>query len=46
MISTGISGLDEMPGGGIPPGSRVLYSMEHGSDGQRFIVDHIMQFSY
>ena len=38
MISTGISGVDEMLGGGIPGGSRVLYSMEPGADGQLFIV--------
>jgi uncharacterized protein len=38
MISTGINGVDEMLGGGIPPGSRVLYSMEPGADGQLFII--------
>ena len=38
MISTGISGVDDMLGGGIPRGSRVLYSMEPGADGQLFIV--------
>jgi uncharacterized protein len=38
MISTGITSIDEMLGGGIPPGSRVLYSMEPGADGQLFIV--------
>jgi signal recognition particle receptor subunit beta len=38
MISTGIRGIDEMLGGGIPRGSRVLYSMEPGADGQLFIV--------
>lgn len=38
MISTGISVLDDMLGGGIPRGSRVLYSMEPGADGQLFIV--------
>jgi hypothetical protein len=38
MISTGISCLDGMLGGGIPEGSRVLYSMEPGADGQLFIV--------
>jgi uncharacterized protein len=38
MISTGINGFDEMLGGGIPQGSRVLYSMEPGANGQLFIV--------
>ena len=38
MISTGISCLDGMLDGGIPEGSRVLYSMEPGADGQLFIV--------
>ena len=38
MISTGINGLDEMLGGGIPQGSRVLYSMEPGVNGQLFMV--------
>jgi len=38
MISTGISCLDSMLGGGIPEGGRVLYSMEPGADGQLFIV--------
>ena len=38
MISTGISCLDGMLGGGIPEGSRVLYSMEPGANGQFFII--------
>jgi uncharacterized protein len=38
MISTGINGMDDMLGGGIPRGSRVLYSMEPGADGQLFII--------
>jgi signal recognition particle receptor subunit beta len=38
MISTGIACIDEMTGGGIPRGSRVLYSMEPGANGQLFIV--------
>ena len=38
MISTGIPSLDGMLGGGIPRGSRVLYSMEPGANGQLFIV--------
>lgn len=38
MISTGMSGIDDMLGGGIPKGGRVLYSMEPGVNGQLFIV--------
>ena len=38
MISSGITLIDEMLGGGIPKKSRVLYSMEPGADGQLFIV--------
>jgi KaiC/GvpD/RAD55 family RecA-like ATPase len=38
MISTGITGIDEMLGGGIPSGSWVLYSMEPGVDGQLFMI--------
>src|SRR5512136_3127558 len=38
MISTGIASIDDMLGGGIPRGSRVLYSMEPGANGQLFIV--------
>lgn len=38
MIHTGISGIDDMLGGGIPDGSRTLYSMEPGVDGQLFMV--------
>jgi small GTP-binding protein len=38
MISTGINGVDEMLGGGIPRGSRALYSMEPGVDGQLFMI--------
>lgn len=38
MISTGISGLDEMLGSGIPEGSKVLYSLEPGVDGQLFMI--------
>jgi signal recognition particle receptor subunit beta len=38
MISTGIYGLDDMLGGGIPEGSRVLYSMEPGVNGQLFMI--------
>nr|WP_320161745.1 GTP-binding protein [uncultured Methanoregula sp.] len=38
MISTGINALDEMLGGGIPGGNRVLYSMEPGVDGQLFMI--------
>lgn len=38
MISTGVSGLDEILGSGIPRNSRVLYSLEPGVDGQLFII--------
>jgi len=38
MISTGMNALDEMLGGGIPGGSRVLYSMEPGVNGQLFMI--------
>ena len=38
MISTGVNGLDEMLKGGIPEGSRVLYSLEPGVDGQLFMI--------
>jgi small GTP-binding protein len=38
MISTGVSGLDEMLGNGIPRGSRALYSLEPGANGQLFMV--------
>ncbi len=38
MISSGIHGVDDMLGGGIPGGSRVLHSMEPGADGQLFMV--------
>ncbi|MFA6332304.1 MAG: ADP-ribosylation factor-like protein [Methanoregula sp.] len=38
MISTGVNGLDEMLGSGIPQGSRVLYSLEPGVNGQLFMI--------
>jgi hypothetical protein len=38
MISTGMDGIDDMLGGGIPEGSKVLYSMEPGVDGQLFMI--------
>lgn len=38
MISSGITLIDEMLGGGIPKKSRVLFSMEPGAMGQLFIV--------
>ncbi|MDD1715488.1 MAG: ADP-ribosylation factor-like protein [Methanolinea sp.] len=38
MIRTGIAGIDEMIGSGIPRGSRVLYSMEPGVDGRLFMM--------
>jgi len=41
MISTGMSGIDDMLGGGIPKGGRVLYSMEPGVNGQLFIVSSL-----
>ena len=41
MISTGVLGLDEILGRGIPRGSRVLYSMEPGVDGQLFMLSSL-----
>jgi signal recognition particle receptor subunit beta len=41
MISTGVSGLDELLGRGIPRGSRVLYSLEPGVDGQLFMISSL-----
>ena len=38
MISTGVSGLDEMLGSGIPRGSKALYSLEPGVNGQLFMI--------
>jgi signal recognition particle receptor subunit beta len=38
MISTGINALDEMLGGGIPGGDKVIYSMEPGVNGQFFMT--------
>ncbi|MDD4138380.1 MAG: GTP-binding protein, partial [Methanoregula sp.] len=38
MISTGVSGLDEMLGTGIPRGSKVLYSLQPGVNGQLFMI--------
>ncbi|MDD1702383.1 MAG: ADP-ribosylation factor-like protein [Methanoregula sp.] len=38
MISTGMNGVDDLLGGGIREGSRVLFSMEPGVDGQLFMV--------
>ncbi len=38
MISTGVSGLDEILGSGIPRGSRALYSLEPGVNGQLFMI--------
>lgn len=38
MISTGVTGLDELLGSGIPRGSRVIYSLEPGVDGQLFMI--------
>lgn len=41
MISTGVTGLDELLGKGIPRGSRVLYSLEPGVDGQLFMISSL-----
>ncbi|KQC04576.1 MAG: hypothetical protein APR55_06340 [Methanolinea sp. SDB] len=38
MLRTGISGIDEMLGGGIPDESKVLISMEPGVDGGLFMA--------
>jgi hypothetical protein len=37
VIRTGILGIDEMLGSGIPKGSRVIFSLETGVDGRPFI---------
>jgi small GTP-binding protein len=37
MIRTGITGIDEMLGSGIPRGSRVLFSLEPGVDARLFM---------
>ncbi|MDK2973686.1 MAG: uncharacterized protein PWP08_57 [Methanofollis sp.] len=37
MIYTGITALDEMIGGGVPAGKRVLFSLAPGVDGQQFM---------
>jgi signal recognition particle receptor subunit beta len=41
MISTGVDGLDELLGKGVPRGSRVLYSLEPGVDGQLFMMSSL-----
>jgi small GTP-binding protein len=41
MISTGMNGVDDLLGGGIPQGSRVLYSMEPGVNGQLFMISSL-----
>ncbi|HUU76120.1 MAG TPA: ADP-ribosylation factor-like protein [Methanoregulaceae archaeon] len=38
MIRTGITGIDEILGSGIPKRSRILYSMEPGVDGRLFMI--------
>jgi hypothetical protein len=43
MISTGMYGIDDMLGGGIPEGSKVLYSMEPGVDGQLFMISTLYE---
>jgi len=37
VIRTGILGIDEMLGSGIPSGSRGVFSLEPGVDGRPFI---------
>lgn len=37
MIYTGIDALDEMIGGGVPKGMRVLFSLAPGVEGQQFL---------
>ncbi|NMB77569.1 MAG: GTP-binding protein [Methanomicrobiales archaeon] len=41
MITTGVSGLDALLEKGIPRGSRVLYSLEPGVDGQIFMISSL-----
>jgi len=43
MISTGMAGIDDLLGGGIPRGSKVLYSMEPGVNGQLFMISTIYE---
>ncbi|MGA2698705.1 MAG: GTP-binding protein [Methanoregula sp.] len=43
MISTGMYGIDDMLAGGIPEGSRVLYSLEPGVDGQLFMISTLYE---
>jgi len=43
MISTGMYGIDDMLGGGIPDGSRVLYSLDPGVDGQLFTISTLYE---
>jgi len=43
MISTGMYGIDDMLGGGIPVGSRVLYSLDPGVDGQLFMISTLYE---
>jgi uncharacterized protein len=38
MISTGVGGMDEMLGNGIPRGSKVVFNLEPGVDGQLFMI--------
>lgn len=37
MIRTGITGIDEMLGSGIPKGTRVVFSLEPGVEGRMFM---------
>src|SRR5208337_1287499 len=43
MILTGMYGIDDMLAGGIPEGSRVLYSLEPGVDGQLFMISTLYE---
>ena len=38
MIRTGITGIDEMLGSGIPRGTRVVFSLEPGVEGRMFMM--------
>ncbi|HOT03426.1 MAG TPA: GTP-binding protein [Methanolinea sp.] len=38
MIRTGITGMDEMLGSGIPKGTRVVFSLEPGVEGRMFMM--------
>ncbi|MCU0631629.1 MAG: ATP/GTP-binding protein [Methanolinea sp.] len=42
MIRTGITGIDEMLGSGIPKGTRVIFSLEPGVEGRLFMYRTIV----